>query len=52
GEDKKLKSKYKGPYMVAKVLNKNRFVIKDIPGFNISSKPYDSVLSPDRMKLW
>ncbi|KMQ89733.1 hypothetical protein RF55_10607 [Lasius niger] len=52
GEDKKLKPQYKGPYIVAKVLKKNRYVIKDIPGFNIASKPYDSILSPDRMKLW
>lgn len=52
GEDKKLKAKYKGPYRVAKVLNKNRYVRKDIPGFNVTAKPYDSILSSDRMKPW
>lgn len=52
GEDKKLKANYKGPYVVAKILNKNRYVIKDIPGFNITSRPYDSILSPDRLKPW
>lgn len=52
GEDKKLKPLYKGPYLIAKVLNNNRYVVKDIPGFNISSKPYNSILSPDRLKLW
>ncbi|CAL1686650.1 unnamed protein product [Lasius platythorax] len=52
GENKKFKPSYKGPYMVAKVLDKNRYVIQDIPGFNISSKPYNSILSPDRLKLW
>ncbi|KMQ87572.1 retrovirus-like pol polyprotein [Lasius niger] len=52
GEDKKLKPRYRGPYVVAKALNKNRYVIRDIPGFNITSKPYDSILSPDRLKLW
>jgi len=51
-ENKKLKSSYKGPYMVVKILNNNRYVIKDIPGFNISSRPYNSVLSTDRMKPW
>ncbi|KMQ88008.1 retrovirus-like pol polyprotein, partial [Lasius niger] len=34
GDDKKLKSNYKGPYQVAKVLDKNRFVIKDKSRFN------------------
>lgn len=52
GEDKKLKLCYKGPYMVSKVLKKNRYVIQDIPGFNINAKPYNSILSPDRMKPW
>lgn len=52
GEDRKLKPPYKGPYMVTKVLNHNRYVIQDIPGFNIKQKPYNSILSPDRMKPW
>lgn len=51
-EDKKLKPRYRGPYLVAKALNKNRYVIQDIPGFNITAKPYNSILSPDRMKPW
>lgn len=52
GVCKKLSHKYKGPYLVAKVLRKNRYVISDIPGFNLSSKPYNSILSPDRLKPW
>lgn len=52
GEDKKLKSNYKGPYQVTKALNNNRYVIQDIPGFNITSRPYNSILSPDRLKPW
>lgn len=52
GESKKLKSEYKGPYTVAKILDKNRYVIKDIPGFQHTSKPYNSILSTDRMKPW
>lgn len=52
GTSSKLKPKYKGPYIVAKTLNKNRYVIKDIPGFNITQKPYNSILSPDKLKMW
>lgn len=50
GEDKKFKPRYRGPYRVSKILNKNRYVIQDILGFNITNKPYNSILSPDRLK--
>lgn len=52
GEEKKFKSAFKGPYLVDKVLSKNRYVIKDVPGHNNNPRPYNSILSPDRMKLW
>ncbi|XP_011254691.1 uncharacterized protein LOC105250352 [Camponotus floridanus] len=53
GEDKELKPSCKGPYLVAKVLNNNRYVVRDIPGFNHSSRlPVNAILSSDRMKPW
>lgn len=52
GEDNKLKPKYKGPYVIAKSLNKNRYVVQNIPGFNITQKSFNSILSTDRMKPW
>jgi len=52
GTSKKIKPNYKRPYMIAKVLNKNRYVVKDVPGFNITQKPYNSILSPDKLKPW
>lgn len=52
GQSKKLKPKYKGPYQIAKILNNNRYVIQDIPGFNVTSKPYNSIMSPDKFKPW
>lgn len=51
GEERKLKPLFRGPFLVAETLNKNRYVITDIPGFNESQRPYNSILSPDRMKL-
>ncbi|KYQ59431.1 hypothetical protein ALC60_01547 [Trachymyrmex zeteki] len=52
GECKKLKPDFKGPFRVTKVLDKNRYVVQDIPGSSITSRPYNSILSPDRLKLW
>ncbi|KYN05598.1 hypothetical protein ALC62_03469 [Cyphomyrmex costatus] len=52
GECAKFKAEYKGPYLIDKILSNNRYVVKDVPGFNISSKPYNSILSPDRLKRW
>lgn len=52
GTSSKLKPNYKGPYVIAKSLGSNRYVIKDIPGFNIKQKPLDTILSSDRIKPW
>lgn len=52
GENSKLKAQYKGPYLVAKSLGNSRYVIKDIPGFNQTSRPMDTILSADKIKPW
>jgi len=51
-ENTKVKLKYKGPFVVHKVLGNNRYVIQDIPGYNVSSRPYNSILSSDKLKYW
>lgn len=51
-ENTKLIAKYKGPYQVKAILKKNRFVIADVPGYNVSSKPYNTILSADKIKPW
>jgi len=51
-ENSKLKPCYKGPYRISKVLGNNRYVVKDIPGFNITQKPLDTILSSDKLKTW
>lgn len=45
GESRKLKANYKGPYVIAKILNKNRYVVQDIPGFNLTAKMYNNSIA-------
>ena len=52
GINKKLIPQYKGPYVVYKVLDRDRYVIRDIDGFQVTQLPYDGVVSPDRMRLY
>jgi len=52
GVNKKLIPKYKGPYQIKTILKKNRFVVVDIPGYPLTSKPYNTILSPDKLKPW
>ncbi|NEV49189.1 transposase [Wolbachia pipientis] len=52
GTNTKLVPKYKGPYRIKAVLNKNRYVITDIPGYNITQKPLNTIVSADKLKPW
>lgn len=52
GINNKLKPSYKGPYIIASTLPNNRYVVQDIPGFNVTSRPYNSILSADKIKPW
>lgn len=52
GSNQKLAAKYKGPYQIKKVLRKNRFVVSDIPGYNLTQKPLNTILSADKIKPW
>ena len=52
GTNIKLAPKYKGPYRVKAVLNKNRYAIADVPGYNVTQKPLDTIMSPDKLKPW
>jgi len=51
-ENRKLKPDFKDPYKVTKVLDKNRYMVQDIPGYSLTSRSYNSIFSPGRMKLW
>ncbi|EZA50993.1 hypothetical protein X777_10520 [Ooceraea biroi] len=52
GVNKKLLPKFKGPYVVEKVLDNDRYVIKDVEGFQLTRVPFTGIVGPDQMKPW
>lgn len=50
GINKKLLPKYKGSYVVKKVLDHDRYVITDLEGFQLTSRPYSGIVSPNQMR--
>lgn len=52
GTNKKLIAKYKGPYVIHKVLDNDRYVVTDIENHQVSQIPYSGVLEATRMKHW
>uniref|UniRef100_A0AAG5DS95 RNA-directed DNA polymerase n=1 Tax=Anopheles atroparvus TaxID=41427 RepID=A0AAG5DS95_ANOAO len=50
GGNRKLEPKYKGPWIVTKVLDNDRYQIESIP--ETEGRRYASVYSADRMKKW
>jgi len=34
--------------MITEILNKNRYVVQDMPGFNYTARSYNSILSTDK----
>ncbi|CAI6359970.1 unnamed protein product [Macrosiphum euphorbiae] len=52
GVNKKHIPKFKGPYEIKKVLPNDRYVIQDIPGFQVTQMPFNSVYEARNMKPW
>lgn len=52
GSNKKLIQKYRGPYVVHKILPNDRYVIRDISGCQLTQMPYNGVLEARNMRLW
>lgn len=52
GQNKKLIPKFRGPYVVRKVLDRDRYIVSDIEGFQLTQRPYEGIVGSDRMKMW
>ena len=52
GESNKLKPRYKGPYLVSKVLDRNRYFLTDIEGYQCTQRRFTGIFDPTNMKLY
>lgn len=52
GSNKKLIQRYRGPYVVHKVLPNDRYVIRDIDGCQLTQMPYNGILEARNMRRW
>lgn len=52
GYNKKLIPKYKGPYIINKVLPNDRYVVKDIEGFQVTQIPFEGIFDTSRIRKW
>lgn len=52
GERSKLKPKFRGPYIIKRVLDRNRYVVGDIEGYQVSGKRFEGIFDPLNIRLY
>lgn len=52
GQSKKILPKYSGPYVITRVLDHDRYVIKDLRGSTSSQKKFEGVVSLDKLTVY
>lgn len=52
GVSQKLVPKFKGPYEIDRVLRNDRYIIKDVEGFQLSRTPYQGTWEASNMRPW
>uniref|UniRef100_A0A1B0DFT3 Uncharacterized protein n=1 Tax=Phlebotomus papatasi TaxID=29031 RepID=A0A1B0DFT3_PHLPP len=52
GSSRKLLTRFKGPYVVSKVLGADRYEVRDSETVRLTRKPFVSVQCSERMKRW
>lgn len=52
GKNKKFVPKFRGPYVVHKVLANDRYVRRDIENYQVTQMPYDGVIESAHIRRW
>lgn len=52
GSNKKFVPRYKGPYVIYKILGNDRYVVRDINNCQLTQLPYDGVIEAHRIRDW
>lgn len=52
GDSRKLEPKFRGPYLVKKVLGSDRYLVTDLDDIQRNQRPFVSVFAADKMKPW
>lgn len=52
GDSRKLEPKYRGPYVVANDLGRDRYLIRDIENMQRNQRRFESVFSSEKIKPW
>lgn len=52
GESRKLEPKYRGPYIIKRALDCDRYIVADLPDIQRNQRPFESVFSSEKIKHW
>ena len=52
GSNKKFIQKYRGPYIIHKILPNDRYVVKDIENCQITQIPYEGIVEAIKIRKW
>lgn len=52
GDSRKLEPKFKGPYVIQKVLDKDRYIVADIDDAPRTQRPFQSIFTSEKLKPW
>lgn len=52
GSNKKLLPRFRGPYVVKKKLDHDRYVVQDVDNCQITQIPYNGIIEARHMRLW